>query len=301
LQIEEPRLQYSLFFMAGKTSKSKKAAPKGGATKRNAKPAQTAHARKAATKGPPKHKAPAKGNALAPKAAKGKLTVASAPSSPPSSATPLNHAVRKSVSATSVTSGRGPVMVESVSRPARRVDDVPFEQSDDYRPEPNKPVELTAFLRKQKQRLEELKDHLLDQMQDVSRDNLRAAPDLGGGSAFGQHMGDAGSDAYEKDFALSLLSQEQDSLYEIDEALKRIGEGTYGICERSGKRIPHERLEAIPWARLTVACQADMERARKGHNKWESQPHFMDVAESGEEDEEEESEEEPRARNKEQQ
>ncbi|HPA19423.1 MAG TPA: TraR/DksA C4-type zinc finger protein [Verrucomicrobiae bacterium] len=287
--------------MAGKTSKSKKAAPKGGAMKRNAKPAQKAHARKVAPKGASKPKAPAKGKAPATKLAKAKPAAAPAPAKPASPAVSVNHVARKSVSATSVTSGRGPVLVESVSRPARRVDDVPFEQSDDYRPEPSKPVELTAFLRKQKQRLEELKDHLLDQMQDVSRDNLRAAPDLGGGSAFGQHMGDAGSDAYEKDFALSLLSQEQDSLYEIDEALKRIHEGNYGICEKSGKRIPHERLEAIPWARLTVECQAEMERARKGHNKWESQPHFMDVAESGEEDEDEESEEEPRARSKEQQ
>ena len=51
------------------------------------------------------------------------------------------------------------------------------------------------------------------------------------------HQADAGSDAYDRDFALSLLSQEQDALYEIDEALKRIELGTYGICEMSGKPI----------------------------------------------------------------
>ncbi|MGC3989400.1 MAG: hypothetical protein QM796_06925 [Chthoniobacteraceae bacterium] len=45
------------------------------------------------------------------------------------------------------------------------------------------------------------------------------------------HQADAGSDAYDRDFALSLLSQEQDALYEIDEALKRIDHGTYGVCE----------------------------------------------------------------------
>ena len=49
-------------------------------------------------------------------------------------------------------------------------------------------------------------------------------------------------------FALSLLSQEQDALYEIDEALKRIEQGTYGICELCNKPILHARLEAIPFA-----------------------------------------------------
>jgi RNA polymerase-binding transcription factor DksA len=56
-------------------------------------------------------------------------------------------------------------------------------------------------------------------------------------SAFGMHQADAGSDAYDRDFALSLLSQEQDALYEIEEALKRVEAGTYGICEMSGKPI----------------------------------------------------------------
>src|SRR6266436_5872450 len=75
-------------------------------------------------------------------------------------------------------------------------------------------------------------------------------------SAFGMHQADAGSDAYDRDFALSLLSQEQDALYEIDQALKRIELGTYGKCEMSGKPIPHARLEAIPFARFTVECQS---------------------------------------------
>ena len=52
------------------------------------------------------------------------------------------------------------------------------------------------------------------------------------------HQADAGSDAYDRDFALSLLSQEQDALYEIDQALKRIELGTYGVCEMSGKQFP---------------------------------------------------------------
>jgi RNA polymerase-binding transcription factor DksA len=77
------------------------------------------------------------------------------------------------------------------------------------------------------------------------------------------HQADAGSDAYDRDFALSLLSQEQDALYEIEEALKRIDGGTYGVCEMSGKPIPHARLEAIPFARYTVECQTLIEKQKK--------------------------------------
>ncbi|MGC8990728.1 MAG: TraR/DksA family transcriptional regulator, partial [Verrucomicrobiia bacterium] len=65
---------------------------------------------------------------------------------------------------------------------------------------------------------------------------------------------------FERDFALSLLSSDQDALYEIDEALKRIEKGTYGICEITGKPIPKERLDAIPWARFTVDAQIQLER-----------------------------------------
>jgi RNA polymerase-binding transcription factor DksA len=61
-----------------------------------------------------------------------------------------------------------------------------------------------------------------------------------------------------------LLSQEQDSLYEINEALKRVDLGTYGICEMSGKNIPEERLEALPFTRYTVECQARIERESMG-------------------------------------
>lgn len=165
--------------------------------------------------------------------------------------------------------------------------------------EGKKAVKLTGFLLGQQKKLQELRDSLLDQMQDVAQGNLRAAPEGGGGAAFGQHMGDAGSDAYEKDFALSLLSQEQDSLNEIEDALQRIESGTYGVCEKSGKAIPKARLEALPWARFTVECQAEMEKAMKGKRRWESVPQFMDMNDVSEDDEDEEGEEETRVRLKE--
>ncbi|OAI43191.1 hypothetical protein AYO41_02475 [Verrucomicrobia bacterium SCGC AG-212-E04] len=127
----------------------------------------------------------------------------------------------------------------------------------------NNDSKLNPFLRKQKERLLALRDSMLDSMQGMAQDNLRSRAEGSEASAFGMHQGDAGSDAYDRDFALSLLSQEQDALYEIEEALKRIDNGTYGKCEMSGKPIAHPRLEAIPFTRYTVECQTQIERQNR--------------------------------------
>jgi len=122
---------------------------------------------------------------------------------------------------------------------------------------------MSPFTRKQKEKLLNLRDAMVDSMAGVAQDTLRSRAEGSEASAFGMHQADAGSDAYDRDFALSLLSQEQDALYEIDQALKRIEVGTYGICEMSGKPIPHARLEAIPFARFTVECQSQLEKQNK--------------------------------------
>jgi len=122
---------------------------------------------------------------------------------------------------------------------------------------------LDGFTRQQKEKLLQLRDAMVDSMAGVAQDTLRSRAEGSEASAFGMHQADAGSDAYDRDFALSLLSQEQDALYEIDQALKRIELGTYGICEMSGKPIPHARLEAIPFARFTVECQSQLEKQNK--------------------------------------
>jgi RNA polymerase-binding transcription factor DksA len=122
---------------------------------------------------------------------------------------------------------------------------------------------LDPFTRAQKEKLLQLRDAMVDSMAGVAQDTLRARAEGNEASAFGMHQADAGSDAYDRDFALSLLSQEQDALYEIDEALKRIDQGTYGKCEMSGKPILRARLEAIPFARFTVECQSQLEKQNK--------------------------------------
>jgi DnaK suppressor protein len=155
-----------------------------------------------------------------------------------------------------------------------------------------------AFFDRQKNRLLDLRDHFLDQMQSVAQDSLRSRAENNEASAVGQHQADAGSDAYEKDFALSLLSQEQDALYEIEEALKRIEGGTYGVCEMSNKPIPHARLEAIPFARFTVECQQQLEKENRGRRRWDTAPQFMDSAETFADEEEESSEDDDKKKEK---
>lgn len=156
-----------------------------------------------------------------------------------------------------------------------------------------------AFITEQKQKLMDLHDHLLDQMQATAQDNLRTRPEGSEGSAFGMHQADAGSDAYDKDFALSLLSQEQDALYEIEEALKRIENGGFGICEMSNKPIPKNRLEAIPFARFTVECQSQLEKENKGRRRWDTTPQFMDSEDSIADEDEETVDEEGNRKEKE--
>ena len=155
-----------------------------------------------------------------------------------------------------------------------------------------------AFYDRSKQRLLELRDHFLDQMQSVAQNSLRSRSESNEASAVGQHQADAGSDAYEKDFALSLLSQEQDALYEIEEALKRLDVGTYGVCEMSGKPIPHARLEAIPFARFTVECQQQLEKENRGRRRWDTAPQFMDSAEAFADEEEEPADDDDKKKDK---
>lgn len=102
--------------------------------------------------------------------------------------------------------------------------------------------------------LVELRDQLRRQMDGLAEES---AQELAG---YSLHMADSGTDNFDRDFALSLLSSDQDAVYEIEEALKRIEKKTYGICELTGKAIPRARLEAIPWTRFTVEAQAQLEK-----------------------------------------
>jgi RNA polymerase-binding transcription factor DksA len=200
--------------------------------------------KKAATKKAPAKKAPAKkAPVVAAKKAPAKETPAK---KAPAVVTVKAPSKKKAPLAKPLPTGNGALRQQFVTRPIL-----------------NKNLKLTPFHAKQRQRLLHLKDTLLDSMSGVARGNLHAGSET---SAFGMHQADAGSDAYDRDFALSILSQEQNSLYEIDEALKRLEDGNYGKCEISEKPIPHARLEALPFTRYTVECQAELEK-RQHHQR----------------------------------
>jgi RNA polymerase-binding transcription factor DksA len=125
---------------------------------------------------------------------------------------------------------------------------------------PEKVAKLTVFEKKQRQRLLDLRDQITDVMHGIQNDTIKNGAEGSDASGSGMHQGDAGSDAYDRDFALSMLSKEANALGEIEEALQRLELGTYGVCEESGQKIPNPRLEAMPFARLTVERQAARER-----------------------------------------
>jgi RNA polymerase-binding transcription factor DksA len=87
--------------------------------------------------------------------------------------------------------------------------------------------------------------------------------DSGDLSGYSQHMADAGTDTFDRDFALSLVSSEQELLYEIEEALKRIRNGTYGVCEITGQTVSPDRLAAVPFTRYSLDGQKELEKQRR--------------------------------------
>jgi RNA polymerase-binding transcription factor DksA len=100
----------------------------------------------------------------------------------------------------------------------------------------------------------DLRQSLSRSQENLNREALEEQP------GFSTHMADAGTDTFDRDFALGMLSTQQDAIYEIELALERIRNGTYGICELTGRRIEKERLDAIPWARFSVPAEMQLEQ-----------------------------------------
>ncbi len=108
----------------------------------------------------------------------------------------------------------------------------------------------------------DLRNHVLAQLGEHTEETLlkSAKDDSGDLSGYGQHMADAGTDTFDRDFALSLVSGEQEALAEIEAAIKRIHDGTYGICEGTQKPIAKERLLAVPFTRYSAEAKKEVER-----------------------------------------
>jgi RNA polymerase-binding transcription factor DksA len=112
--------------------------------------------------------------------------------------------------------------------------------------------------------LMDLRSHLTEGLSLHTEETLKRSSkdDSGDLSSYGQHMADAGTDTFDRDFALSLVSSEQEALTEIDAAIKRIHDGTYGICEVTAKPIAKERLLAVPFTRYSAEAQKEIEKNR---------------------------------------
>ena len=86
------------------------------------------------------------------------------------------------------------------------------------------------------------------------------AEDAGEETAYDNHLADTATETYDRELDYTLEENSEQILAEIDAALKRIEEGTYGICTNRGEEISEERLEALPWATLCIDCARDRER-----------------------------------------
>jgi RNA polymerase-binding transcription factor DksA len=138
-----------------------------------------------------------------------------------------------------------------------------------FNPKKGKPLDLAdkdvpeKFKRYHKLLLD-LRAHLTEGIERHSEETLKrsAKDDAGDLSAYGQHMADAGTDTFDRDFALSMVANEQEALSEIEAAIKRIHDGSYGVCEITQKPIAKERLLAVPFTRYSAEAQKDIERNR---------------------------------------
>ena len=118
---------------------------------------------------------------------------------------------------------------------------------------------ISHRLVKQRQRLLGLREALLEEIYQLRSEASEENP------SYSMHPADAATDSFDRDLVLGLASFKQEGLYEVDAALGRIEDGTYGVCELTGQLIPWERLEAIPWTRFSLEAEKQIERDTRPH------------------------------------
>ncbi len=113
-----------------------------------------------------------------------------------------------------------------------------------------------------KKLIKKKREEILDDLQHSLEDTLKKSPRDAAGdiSGYAFHMADLATDTYDREFSLDLASNERQLLYEIDESLKKIQEGKFGICEECKSPITKTRLKAIPYTRLCLKCQEAKEK-----------------------------------------
>jgi len=108
------------------------------------------------------------------------------------------------------------------------------------------------------------KEEIDDEIKHISDDTLKKSQKDASGdiSGYTYHMADVATDNYDREFSLGLASNDRKSLYELNDALKKVEDGTFGICEDCKKLITKIRLKAVPQARLCVKCQEKRDKSQ---------------------------------------
>ena len=116
-------------------------------------------------------------------------------------------------------------------------------------------------MEKFRKRLLAEREKILGGLNNLTKENLSNSQSDASGdlSHYSTHMADVGGDSFERELALGLVSNEQEFLYKIEEALRAIDKGTYGNCEACKKMIKEARLKALPFAKLCISCQEKLE------------------------------------------
>ncbi len=104
-----------------------------------------------------------------------------------------------------------------------------------------------------------LADEIRSLAQDASKSPREASGDL---SAYTVHMADMAADTYEREVSMNIVSSEQELLYQVDDALKRLDDGSFGVCQQCSQPITMSRLKAVPYASLCIACQRTKEQQK---------------------------------------
>ena len=136
-----------------------------------------------------------------------------------------------------------------------------------------------AFLKKAREALQEMRAQLLRSVQADLHQGREASKDEG------MDTYDLASDARDREINLILTDRDRDKLQAIDDALSRIDEGSYGVCESCESDIAEGRLEALPFTRLCISCQAEREKEAKSMKREEDRTYrrlgTSDVDEEG--------------------
>lgn len=242
-------------------AKPVKAAAKPAPAKPAAKPAAKATSKAPAkpAKAPPEKPAPAQAEADKKSGRKGITIVSPKPArkpAPPKPSTLIPESVGR------LMDPKNPIRKPLIPSGPKAAPTRPLGAHTPEAPEAPRPVAKTPFGKRELDRFREIllrkRAELVGDVTTMETEALRGQS--GSLSNLPQHIAEQGSEAYDQSLSLDLAAADRKLIREIDEALNRIANGTYGVCELSGKPIKMERLEELPWARYSIEAARELER-----------------------------------------